>query len=135
MICFEVVGEIVPKGRPRITMFNSYPHLYTPNNTRQYENLIKDTVIAKGIKGIGDKRFKISIDAYFKIPKSTSNKKRQQMINAYCDKKKDIDNIAKVVLDALNGVLYDDDRNCVSLNACKWYGEEEKLIISIERIE
>ena len=39
------------------------------------------------------------------------------------DKKPDVDNIAKAVLDALNGIAYDDDKQITSLVIDKKYGE------------
>ena len=47
-------------------------------------------------------------------------------------KKPDIDNIAKIVADALNKVAYDDDSQICDMKIIKRYGEQEKLIIELE---
>ena len=47
-------------------------------------------------------------------------------------KKPDIDNIAKIVLDALNKLAFKDDNQITKLNLEKIYSEEEKVFIKIE---
>ena len=49
-------------------------------------------------------------------------------------KKPDIDNIMKVVLDALNGVAYFDDKQVCKVNFIKMYSEEPRLKILIRKI-
>lgn len=51
-----------------------------------------------------------------------------------CTKKPDVDNIQKIVLDALNNVAYLDDTQVVQVVAIKKWDEEEKLKIIIEEI-
>ena len=46
--------------------------------------------------------------------------------------KPDVDNMAKFVLDSLNGVLYEDDSQVVTLNATKVYDNEESYLGSTE---
>ena len=46
-------------------------------------------------------------------------------------KKPDIDNIAKVVLDALNDVAYGDDTQVVSLCMAKKYAESPRVEVEI----
>ena len=46
-------------------------------------------------------------------------------------KKPDIDNIAKVILDALNDVAYHDDTQVVSLSMQKKYSREAKVEVEI----
>lgn len=50
-------------------------------------------------------------------------------------KKPDIDNIAKVVCDALNGVAYKDDKQIVSLKLAKRYGSLPMVVIDINEIK
>ena len=74
---------------------------------------------------------KINITAYKKVPKSYT-KKRTELIRNGIEQpvnKPDIDNICKIVLDALNGVAYKDDTQVIRLAISKKYTE------STERIE
>jgi Holliday junction resolvase RusA-like endonuclease len=51
-------------------------------------------------------------------------------------KKPDIDNIEKIVLDALNGVAYADDANVVSVRAIKGrYESTPRLIVRVREVE
>jgi Holliday junction resolvase RusA-like endonuclease len=47
-------------------------------------------------------------------------------------KKPDIDNVLKIVLDALNGVAYKDDSKVVSVSGKKIYSDEPKLVIEMK---
>lgn len=44
------------------------------------------------------------------------------------------DNIAKAILDALNGIAYKDDAQIIELEVNKMYGEENKIYVELEEI-
>jgi Holliday junction resolvase RusA-like endonuclease len=50
-------------------------------------------------------------------------------------KRPDIDNILKIVGDALKGLVYGDDGQIVKVNAEKFYSETPRLQIQISAIE
>lgn len=129
---FSVVGKIYPKQRPRARVCGGYAHIYTPNETQEYESLIKQCAMLSGAgKEALDGAFSIDITAYFEMPKSYSKKKRQRLLeDGWCCNAKDIDNVAKIVLDALNGYIYTDDHKCVSLRVRKKWADN-----GIERLE
>lgn len=132
---FEVLGKIIGKSRPRI---NSYTGVvYTPNNTKDYENLIRQYFLInnKGPIKTLESRVKVKIIAYFKIPKSTKKSLTYEMLENKVSptKKPDIDNIVKIVLDALNNFVIKDDIQVCKLETEKVYTQdEEKLYIEIE---
>lgn len=130
---FEVIGEVVGKERPRVNMYTG--SVYTPNKTKDYEFLIQQYFKMKypnhqTLEG----RLSIQIIAYLKIPKSTSNKKTQEMLENKISptKKPDIDNIAKVVLDAMNKFVFKDDNQVSKISVEKRYENEEKVWILVE---
>lgn len=130
---FEVIGEVVGKERPRVNMYTGA--VYTPNKTKDYEFLIQQYFKMKypnhqTLEG----RLSIQIVAYLKIPKSTSNKKTQEMLENKISptKKPDIDNIAKVVLDAMNKFVFKDDNQVSKVSVEKRFGNEEKVWIMVE---
>lgn len=130
---FEVPGKITGKGRPRV---NSYTGIvYTPTKTKDYECLIEQYFLLKypRFKQI-EKRTKVSITAYFGIPKSTKKSEIEAMLNQTISptKKPDIDNIVKIVLDAMNKFAFKDDTQITKLEVEKKYGTEEKIVIEIE---
>lgn len=51
-----------------------------------------------------------------------------------CTKKPDIDNITKVVLDALNKVAYEDDTQIVEVASIKRWATEDKLVVVIDEL-
>lgn len=130
---FEVTGEIVGKARPRMNTYTG--KAYTPTKTKNYEYLVKQSFLLKYPNAeVLEGRASVSILALFQVPKSTSKKNSEKMLNKQISptKKPDIDNIAKIVLDALNKLAYKDDTQVVELNIAKAYADRERLIIKIE---
>ena len=138
MIIFNIPGEPMGKGRPRFSTFNGYVRTHTPKETTTYENKVimsyrqehEDMVFGDG------EMIHAEIDAYFLIPKARYrfhkktnttdlDKLGLEMLENKVrpTKKPDCDNIAKIVLDALNGIAYRDDSNVVSLVVRKHYAE------------
>lgn len=132
---FNVPGKPQGKPRPRFSSRGKYVHAFTPKSSLDYEKKIRDAYIEAG-GGKIDGGVAISISAYFEIPKSYT-KKRVEAIKNYEElalKKPDIDNICKSVLDALNGVAYDDDSQVFSLIATKEYAIDGQFGLVIEVI-
>ncbi len=133
---FVIQGKVQAKQRPR---FNRYSgKTYTPNETIAYENWVKTCYLEKyKDKELMEKPLRVTIKAYFEIPKSTSKKRKQQMLNNEIlpTVKPDTDNIAKGVLDSLNGIAYKDDKQVVKLEVEKYYSENAYVTVMIEEIE
>ena len=131
---FEIVGEPQGKGRPRFSTRGGFVKTYTPEKTASYENFVKVCYLNKykGQKLDGD--IIAEITAYFSIPKSFSKKKRSEAIEGKImpTKKPDTDNIAKTILDSLNGIAFEDDKQVVALLVKKIYGEEAKVVVSLK---
>ncbi len=137
MTFFTIPGKPQGKARAR-TVYNPAIHRtvsYTPDNTMLYENLVKTMYLkCKGQKFMDGQPLRVSITAFYEPPKSTSKKRQKIMLEGYekpC-KKPDIDNIVKVILDALNGIAYRDDTQVVSLSCQKRYAEESRVEVEIE---
>ena len=130
---FEVIGDIKGKARPRVNTYTN--RAYTPTNTKDYEMLIKQYFKVKYPKYIPlENRVCVKIVAQFKIPKNTSKKNTESMLNGSISpaKKPDIDNIVKIILDALNTMAFKDDNQITKLEVEKIYGEEEKILVKVE---
>lgn len=130
---FEMIGSIVGKARPR--MNTRTVKAYTPTNTKNYEYFLRQWFIREypNFKPL-ENRVKVSITAYFEIPKSTSKKKEAEMLaeNISPTKKPDIDNIIKIVLDAMNKFAFKDDTQVTKIKVEKKYAETPKIYIKIE---
>ena len=130
---FEVPGKIIGKGRPRL---NSYTGVvYTPKRTKDYESLVEQYFLLKypRFKAL-EGRIKVSIIAYFSIPKTTKKADINEMLenNISPTKKPDIDNIVKAVLDSMNKFAFKDDNQITKLEVEKKYALEDKIYIKIE---
>lgn len=131
---FEIVGEPQGKGRPRFSTRGGFVKTYTPEKTASYENFVKVCYLNKYKGQKLDGEIIAEIIAYFSIPKSFSKKKRVQAIEGKImpTKKPDTDNIAKTILDSLNGIAFEDDKQVVALLVKKLYGEEAKVVVSLK---
>lgn len=49
-------------------------------------------------------------------------------------KKPDSDNVAKAILDSLNGLVYKDDNQVSELLVLKRYGDENKILVELEEL-
>ena len=125
VIAFEVPGPIRGKARPRVTRAGI---TYTPKETAQYENLVKlcfrEAAAAQEVE-LFEKPVRAQLEVYYEIPMSTTKSRRGAMMmdRLYPTKKPDADNIAKIVLDSLNGIAYKDDSQVVELMVNKFYSK------------
>lgn len=130
---FEMIGEITGKARPRMNMKTG--KVYTPIKTKYYEYYLRQWFIRAypEFKPIV-KKCKVNIIAYFEIPKSTSKKKKIEMLNNEIapTKKPDIDNITKIILDAMNKFAFKDDTQVTKLEVEKRYSENPRIYVRIE---
>ena len=134
--CISIPGAPKGKGRPR---FSRGGHAYTPESTRDYE----DTVKAIWLNTLGKVTYTADIPLYciitanFELPKSTSKKQRAEMLSGEKRpiKRPDLDNVAKLVLDSLNGVAFYDDAQIISLYVVKTYKEIASVDVCIGEIE
>lgn len=131
MIRLIIPGEPVAKGRPRITRNG---HAYTPEKTTNYENLVRLAFMQQcGKTNPYEGEITAVIDAYMQIPKSAS-KKRQEAMRCHetrPTKRPDGDNIAKAVLDSLNGLAYKDDSQVVDCTIRKFYSDKPRVELRI----
>ena len=130
---FEVPGRVIGKGRPRL---NSYTGVvYTPTRTKDYESLVEQYFLLKypRFKAL-EGRIKVSIIAYFSIPKTTKKADINEMLenNISPTKKPDIDNIVKAILDSMNKFAFKDDNQITKLEVEKKYAEKPRMYIKIE---
>jgi len=79
---------------------------------------------------------KADLTAVMQIPISWSRKNREKALNGDIKptSKPDVDNILKIALDSLNGIVYGDDKQVVEATIEKCYGEKPELIIRILEI-
>lgn len=121
----NIPGKVVGKQRPKFSRQGNFVKTYTPEKTVNYENWVKMCWMNSGQEKMQGNIIAVIV-ARFMIPQSFSKKKRNELNEKPCPKKPDCDNIAKSILDALNGIAYDDDAQIVELSVSKVYSATEE---------
>lgn len=124
---FTIPGRPVPKARPRVVR----GHAYTPQSTLDYERTVQWCYKAYA-QGRPPLTVPCQIEMVFRfpIPAAARRKTMPDKIkpgDPYTSRP-DADNLAKAILDALNGLAFADDALVVSITARKEYGEPSTTV-------
>jgi len=127
---FTVPGDPVAKGRPRVvTNANGDTRTYTPTKTVNAEARILQAWADAGQPQIaGDVPIVIWVYFYLRKPKSAPKKR------VYPHYKPDLDNLLKLVLDALTGWMWVDDKQIVNIATYKRYDVNPRIEIVASRV-
>ena len=109
-ITIVVPGRPVPKGRPRVVR----GHTYTPAATVAAERTIAFLARKAGAKPVKGP-VAVRMGFFFQDGRA----------------RRDIDNLTKLVLDALNSVAFKDDRHVIQLDAAIYRGQPDRTVITI----
>ena len=133
-LSFSVPGTPRGKGRPRFTIINGHVSTYTPRETRDYEEYVRECFLLQCGQKTLTGPVSVCITACFEPPRSVSKKIRQGMLRGEIPhtRKPDLDNIGKAVLDALNKIAYKDDSQITKLKITKQYSETPEIKVEIE---
>lgn len=133
---FKIPGKVQAKQRPRF--YNG--RVYTQKQTINYEQTVKNvfeeyTKIYKWKPLTGAIRAEIKV--YIKVPKSDTKILKKRKLEGYIRPTitPDTDNLAKSILDALNGLAYLDDKQVVELEVKKFFGETEEAQVKLIEME
>ncbi|MDD5387577.1 MAG: RusA family crossover junction endodeoxyribonuclease [Sulfuricurvum sp.] len=140
MIYLELFIPVIPiaKGRPKFFRRGNFVGTYTPTRTRSYEAEIKDIIerhmLQNNIKtAIGP--LSMSLVFYFPRPKSHTKKMRMCMHHTVAP---DVDNLCKSAFDALNGIVFADDKQICMLAAAKRYCQDTQrpgVMLRLEKLK
>ena len=113
---FIVTGDPAPQPRHRATNRGGHVRMYIPKNhpVNQWKNNVKDfcnKLFDSPLEGA----LSVEMDFVIKRPKSLPKKQNFHI------KKPDIDNLIKSTLDAMNGIVFKDDKQVVCIVAAKHY--------------
>lgn len=127
-------GDPVGKARPRFTRGG---HCYTPAATAQYERQLRAEWRAANPGEPLQGAVAVAIHAYYAIPESATVRNRERMMYGELAplKKPDLDNIVKIVLDALNGVAFADDKQVISISAGKHYSADPRVEVYVTEVD
>ena len=128
---FTIEGVPVAKGRPRFTRKG---HTYTPTKTRDFEDKVKEAARrAMGSSEPLETPLALGVVSHVPIPASWSKKRQEAAKNGESNPttRPDVDNYAKLVMDACNGILYIDDSQVVNLHASKVYSDYPRIEVTL----
>lgn len=131
---FIVPGDPKGKGRPRFSRVGKFTKTYTDPKTRLYElKIANEAKLAMFPHEPLEGPVAVWMEVNVPIPASYSKKRKEACllgIEMPC-KKPDIDNCAKGVLDAMNGIVYKDDVQVIRLSLQKHYSTEPGVYIMV----
>ena len=140
VLLFRVNGIPQGKGRARVSTANGIIRSYTPEKTRRYEQVVAEAAKLAAMKQNwqkSDAPIVLNLCAWFPVPESWP-KRKKEMARAgdlYPTVKPDSDNIGKIIADALNDIVYNDDRQIVDYHIQKRYcriDEEPHVVVFVE---
>lgn len=135
-IMFTVYGHPIAKGRPRFSTRGKFPVAYTPEKTKTYESEVG--MMAKAAMGASE-ALEGALEAFiyvtFPVPPSYSKKRTEACLNdtEKHTKKPDLDNVVKICLDGMNGIVFKDDSQITSIHSTKVYGEVAKVEVMVRQ--
>jgi len=119
---FYILTAPKPKGRPRFARRGNFVSTYSDPKTKAYEQMLKTALSEKWdqLALPKDIPLKVEIVFYMQAPKKRTS--------FYPTNRPDLDNLLKSILDAMNGVIFEDDSSIVSLDASKRFSDSEPFI-------
>ena len=125
-LVFSVPGEPCGQGRPLFSTKNNITRAIDRPKSRNYKAFVKE-IAAGAIKKCGwmytELPIYVEICAFMAVPSSYSKKRKNECYTwqEHPCKKPDIDNIFKIITDALSGIAYKDDKQITDVHMFKRY--------------
>ena len=134
-IVIRLAGE--PEGKGRARFSRKTGRAFTPAKTRSYEGALR--LAAQDVMGERDpleEAVFVTVTAGMPVPASWSEKKRQMALAGlvWPTSRPDADNFAKCC-DALNEIVFRDDKQIVALTVVKTYSARPELLIVVRPAE
>lgn len=117
-VAFTVPGEPQGKGRAKIVKIGGFSRMATPEKTVAYEGLVAHSArLAMGGHELLQGACTVELDVLCSVPASWSKKKQAAALAGTVrpTKKPDVDNVVKAVFDGMNGVVWKDDVQAVTV--------------------
>lgn len=128
---FVIPGRIGGKGRPKFARRGNFVTAYTPAKTRSTEAMVRDM----GLQAMGTRppltgAVWLEIELTLIPPASWPRKRRATA--SYVTGKPDLDNILKLIGDALNGVCWVDDSLIAKVSFVRKYEEFKAESVTVK---
>ena len=123
-----IEGRPLPLERARITRNGNY----LPQRSKDYKNFIIACLYIDKIAPMQLITGKIEINIVFYMKPSRASKKQMlAQIGTPHLKRPDLDNLVKAILDAYNGIVWQDDSQIYCIQAQKIYCNKERTEIKV----
>ena len=136
-IQFVIPGTPVAKGRPKFARRGNFVTTYTPERTASYENLVK-VKAEEAMQGrqMIEGAVKVTIWLWVTPPASWSQKKQRAALahEILPTSKPDADNVTKGIFDAMNEIVFRDDKQVVDLSVRKRYAETPMATVEVRAL-
>lgn len=129
-----IPGTPVGKGRPKFARRGAFVTTYTPEKTASYENLVKvKAEEAMQGRAIIDGAVAVTIALFVTPPASWSKKKQRDALDhaTMPTSKPDVDNVIKGIFDAMNDIVFRDDKQVVDLSVQKRYADTARAFVKV----
>jgi Holliday junction resolvase RusA-like endonuclease len=115
-----ILGDPIAKKRPKFARRGNFVTVYDAQKKETDD--IKIQLLAQWPYKPIETGLEIEILFYMPIPASWSKKRKEEALKSETHKSKpDLDNLVKLFFDAMNNVIYSDDRLIYKLTAGKCY--------------
>ena len=136
IISFTIKATPQPQLRPRVATVGGHPHVYDPQSTRDFKKIV--TKLASAEMGKTEPitgPLKVALTFYRPVQQSLSKVEfdRRATGDELPVVKPDVSNYLKATEDALNGVVWEDDRTITTEVIKKRYSTVPRITLKVWR--
>jgi Holliday junction resolvase RusA-like endonuclease len=133
MTTIRIPGEMRGKGRPRFARIGQHVRAFTDAKTVSMENWVKACAVEAWRRPPLQGAVRIWLEIGVGVPASWSMKKRLAALSGEIapTSKPDLDNALKLVADALNGIVWLDDRQITQATLARRYVSDPCTVLTV----
>ena len=140
VVIFNVPGEVRGQGRPRATVRGGFASVYdSPKDKANKHNIqlyAQESMKKRGYTTLANpdsKGISVELLVFVKTPSSMSKKKTEMAYRGEIlpMRKPDLDNVMKAALDAMNSVVFKDDKDVTKAVVCRYYSDKPRLSVRV----
>jgi len=127
-LSFNLMGQPVPWARSR----QSGKRHFTSKKVSDYKDALRWAAVGQE-RTFFEGPVRVDLTVHIGIPKSWSKKKQKECHNFHPGRP-DLDNYIKIVLDAMNDIVWNDDAQVQIIHAEKYYNKLPKIVVLIREL-
>jgi Holliday junction resolvase RusA-like endonuclease len=134
-ITFTVYGNPKPLSRQRFGLNRKTGKIINFNPSQTDKNSFLSQICSMKPDKPWEGPIEINVTFKFIRPKNHYTKKGLRPNVPFCvEKRPDLDNLVKLITDAMNGVFYRDDAQIVAIMASKEFGDQPCTVVNIKKL-